>query len=405
MTQTIMSYNQSTNRLSSSQNKSRKHPQQNKPKRKQKSTINPNRLIQAAELQGVRKYTPSISFAEMNLHAHLKSNIDAMGFVNPTEIQEKTYKQLIQKQDMIGIANTGTGKTGAFLIPIIHNLLDQNKSRFKTLIIVPTRELALQVQDEFNKLSKGLKLRSSCHIGGTNINTDLKRLKQHNDFIIGTPGRLLDLINRGSIKPAQIQKLILDEFDRMLDMGFINDIRKIVRGMKQRDHTLLFSATMDPKQKSLIQEIVPNAITVAVSKGDTSSKNVAQDIIRVPEGANKFDLLKVLLSGESFDKVILFAETKRLADRLSKKLNKSGIDADQIHGNKSQNYRLKALNKFKKGSIRVLVATDVAARGVDIDSVSHVINYQLPTDYDTYIHRIGRTGRAGNVGMAYTFVD
>ena len=385
--------------------KNNRKAQPNRNKRKQKSSINPNRLIQEAIQTTKTEYKPKMSFEEMPLNVRLKSNVKAMGFTYPTEIQDKTCADLIKKRNIIGIANTGTGKTGAFLIPVVHNLLDKDQQRFKTLVILPTRELALQVQDEFRKLTKGLNFRSSCHIGGTNLNTDLKRLKQQHDLIVGTPGRLLDLMNRGAIKANQFQTLILDEFDRMLDMGFINDIRKIVGGMKNRNHTMLFSATNDPKQKSLIREIVKNPITVAVSNGESSSENVTQDIIRVPEGANKFELLRKLLSRDGMDKVILFAETKRLADRLSKKLNKAGIDSDQIHGNKSQNYRVKALNKFKNGSIKVLVATDVAARGVDVDNVSHVINYQLPMKYEDYIHRIGRTGRAGKKGMAFTFVD
>ncbi|UKN02333.1 DEAD/DEAH box helicase [Paracrocinitomix mangrovi] len=384
---------------------SKNRVQQNKPNKKQKSSINPSSLIQAAEELKLSKHETKLLYMDMDLNPRLKTNLNKMGFIKPTEIQEKTYKNLILRQNLIGIANTGTGKTGAFLIPIIHNLLDPNQEQFKSLVIVPTRELALQVEQEFKKLTVGMEFRSSCHIGGTNLKKDINRLKQSNDIFIGTPGRLIDLINRGDFNISQVETLILDEFDRMLDMGFVNDIKKIIGRMKNRKHTMLFSATIDPKQKLLIHEIVSNPITVAVSNGETSSKNVAQDIIRVPVGANKFDMLKKLLAGQSFNKVILFAETKRLADRLSKKLNQSGILSDQIHGNKSQNYRVKALNKFKTGSIKVLVATDVAARGVDIDSVTHVINYQLPLDYDTYIHRIGRTGRAGKTGMAYTFID
>lgn len=383
----------------------KKNTHQNNSNRKQKSTINPNRLIQEALFIKTEEYQPSISYNEMDINIQIKANLRKMNFEYPTEIQDKTFKLLSGKKDLIGIANTGTGKTGAFLIPLINNLADSNQKKFKTLVIVPTRELATQVEDEFKKLSAGLNLRSSCHIGGTSISSDINKLRQNVDLIIGTPGRLLDLVSRGKINLAQIQTLILDEFDRMLDMGFINDIRKIVNGMKHRNHTLLFSATIDPKQKSLIQEIVREPITVSVSNGETSSNNIEQDIIRVPDGANKFDMLTKLLSEQGFNKVILFAETKRLADKLSKKLNQFGIKSDQIHGNKSQNYRVNALNKFKKGSIKVLVATDVAARGVDIDSVSHVINYQLPLTYDTYIHRIGRTGRAGKKGMAFTFVD
>lgn len=377
----------------------------NQSSRKQKSSINPNQLIQKAEGFLEKPYQALTTYQDMEIHPQLKLNLKSMGFVNPTEIQEKTYQNIIERQDLIGIANTGTGKTGAFLIPIIHQLLDENKNSFSTLVIVPTRELALQVEDEFKKLSKGLNLYSSCHIGGTSITKDINRLKQNNHLIIGTPGRLLDLAQRGNIKLAQISTLILDEFDRMLDMGFIHDIRKLVGGMKNRNHTMLFSATVEPSQKSLIHEMVKNPVTIAVSNGSTSSKNVAQDIIHVPDGADKFEMLRKLLSSNDFSKVILFAETKRLADKLSKKLNQSGIKTDQIHGNKSQNYRINALSNFKNGNIKVLVATDVAARGVDVDSVSHVINYQLPINYDTYIHRIGRTGRAGKKGMAYTFID
>lgn len=370
-----------------------------------KSSINPNKLVQGAQESNTRSYTPISNFEEWDTHPGIKANLKEMGFVYPTEIQERTYDKLMAKTDLIGIANTGTGKTGAFLIPILQRLLKNDGQKFQSLIVVPTRELALQVQDEFRKLAKGLGFNSACFIGGTNLTTDINRSRNYNDIIIGTPGRLLDLMQRGNLKLHKTETLVLDEYDRMLDMGFIQDIRKIVKAMNQRKHTMLFSATMDPKQKSLIEEMVKSPVLVEVDSGDTTSKNVAQDIIRVPEGGDKYGMLLKLLSGSGFDKVILFAETKRLADRLSKKLNKSGIKTDQIHGNKSQNYRVKALSKFKNGSIKILVATDVAARGVDICDVSHVINYQLPRDFDTYIHRIGRTGRAGKTGMAYTFVD
>lgn len=372
--------------------------------RKQKSSINPSQLVQEAQKIEVETFKASKKFQDYNFPDRLKQNLASMGFEYPTEIQEKTFQKLIQRTDLIGIANTGTGKTGAFLIPIIQNLLNQSK-RFTSLVIVPTRELALQVEQEFLKLSNGMSIHCSSHIGGTSVRADIQKLKLKKDVIIGTPGRLLDLMNQNQIKAEKIETLILDEFDRMLDMGFVNDIRKITRKMKNREQTLLFSATMDPKQKNIINEIVQSPEIISVSSGQTTSKNVSQDIIRVPNGGNKFDILKNLLSGKDFKKVILFAETKRLADRLSKKLNQAGILSDQIHGNKSQNYRVKALNKFKKGRIKVLVATDVAARGVDVESVSHVINYQLPLTYDTYIHRIGRTGRAGKSGKAYTFID
>lgn len=386
-------------------NKTRVFGKQQRSSVKKKSTLNPELLIQQAVISSVKAVTIDTRFDEMDLQAQLKANIQKMGFISPTEIQDKTFDKLINRENLIGIANTGTGKTGAFLIPILENLMRDNDNKFQTLIIVPTRELALQVYDEFKKLSEGMRLRAACYIGGTNVEKDVRSLNNYFDVIIGTPGRLLDLRDRGSLKTSRFEVLILDEFDKMLDMGFIRDIRAIISGMKQRKQTLLFSATKDPKQQSIINEIVKNPFIVEVDSGDQTSKNVEQDIIKVQLGEDKFNLLLNLLTDKDYNKVILFTETKHLANRLSKKLNDSGIKSDQIHGNKSQNYRVNALENFKNGRIRVLVATDVAARGIDINNVSLVINYQVPMDFDTYIHRVGRTGRAGKTGTAYTFVD
>ncbi|MBD3636614.1 MAG: DEAD/DEAH box helicase [Crocinitomicaceae bacterium] len=397
-----MNTNYKKNRPSGKFNHKAKHKQA---KAKPKSNLDPQRLIQRSEVLETKAYKASRKFEQMDLHNGIQSNLRKMGFEYPTEIQERTFDDLYNKRDLIGIANTGTGKTCAFLLPIIQHFLVNPERKVPALIIVPTRELALQVEDEFKKLTKGLGLRISCHIGGTSVNADIDRLQRKNDVIVGTPGRLLDLLNRGNLRLNTTETLVLDEFDRMLDMGFIKDIRSIVRMLKNRKQTMLFSATLNPGQKSIIREMVQNPVEVHVSKGNSTTKNVEQDIIKVPNGGNKFDLLVNLLNNAGFEKVILFTETKRLADRLSKRLNKSGITADQIHGNKSQNYRLKALSRFKRGNIRILVATDVAARGVDIENVSHVINYQMPRDFDTYIHRIGRTGRAGRTGIAFTFVD
>lgn len=370
-----------------------------------KSQLNPELLIQKAIASTVKSITVEKRFEEMELQPQLKINIQKMGFVSPTEIQDKTFDKLVDGGNLIGIANTGTGKTGAFLIPILESLLRSEGDKFTSLIIVPTRELAIQVYDEFKKLSEKMNLSAACYIGGTNVEKDVRSLKNRFDLIIGTPGRLLDLNQRGSLKLNQFKVLVLDEFDKMLDMGFIHDIRKLVGGMKQRKQTLLFSATKDPKQKVIIDEIVTDPFLVEIHSGDSSSKSVNQDVIKVENGQDKFKLLLDVLSNTDFSKVILFTETKHLANRLAKKLNSAGVKADQIHGNKSQNYRISAMKKFKNGGIRVLVATDVAARGIDIDHVSLVINYQIPMDYDTYIHRVGRTGRAGNTGTAYTFVD
>jgi ATP-dependent RNA helicase RhlE len=371
---------------------------------KKKSTLDPKLLIQRAVVSTAPKNSVETLFEEMDIQAQLKANILKQGFTSPTEIQDKTYEKLVDGANLIGIANTGTGKTGAFLIPLLERLSRDKSKKFQTLIVVPTRELALQVYDEFKKLSEELKLRAACYIGGTNVEKDVRSLKNHFDFIIGTPGRLLDLRSRG-LKTDRIEVLVLDEFDKMLDMGFLRDVKELLNGMKQRQQTLLFSATKDPKQQTIINDIVKNPHVVEIHSGDQSSKNVEQDIIKVAQGEDKFVLLIDLLSDKKYDKVILFTETKHLANRLSKKLNSYGIKSDQIHGNKSQNYRVNALEKFKNGSIRVLVATDVAARGIDVNNVSLVINYQVPNDFDTYIHRVGRTGRAGKTGTAFTFVD
>lgn len=386
-------------------NKTRVFGKQQRSNVSKKSTLNPELLIQQAVVSSVKAITVDTRFEDMDLQPQLKLNIQKMGFISPTEIQDKTFDKLIDGGNLIGIANTGTGKTGAFLIPILENLKRNNEKKFQSLIIVPTRELALQVYDEFKKLSEGMKLRAACYIGGTNVEKDVRSLSNYFDVIIGTPGRLLDLRDRGCLKTSKFEVLVLDEFDKMLDMGFIRDIRALISGMKQRRQTLLFSATKDSKLQSIINEIVANPFVVEVDSGDQSSKNVEQDIIKVQLGEDKFNLLLNLLTDKQYNKVILFTETKHLANRLSKKLNDSGIKSDQIHGNKSQNYRVNALENFKNGRIRVLVATDVAARGIDINNVSLVVNYQVPKDFDTYIHRVGRTGRAGKTGTAYTFVD
>lgn len=370
---------------------------------KRTSDIDPTQLIKKAQVNSEEKYIPIQAFKDFSIDSQLKSNLTKMGFEYPTEIQEKTFDYLQEGKNVVGIANTGTGKTAAFLIPIIQQLIESPS--LQTLILVPTRELALQIKGEFDKLSKNLSFKSSCFIGGTNIASDINQARRPGAIIIGTPGRLLDLNNRRALDLRRVQNLVIDEFDRMLDMGFINDLNLILKTIQSRKHTMLFSATLNTNQEKLISEIVPNAIRVEVSDGVTTSKNINQDIIRLNQGEDKYDLLTNLIMTDDVNKVILFAETKRLADRLSKRLNKSGIKSDQIHGDKSQNYRVKALNKFKSGSIKVLVATDVAARGIDVDDVSHVINYQLPYDYDTYIHRIGRTGRAGKTGTALTFID
>ena len=384
------------------QHRNKKHRNRGS-RNKMVSTINPQDLIKRAGQTKEEKFVSTLTFTDLHLHQKLERNIASKGYERPTEIQEKSIPSLIDGNDMIGIAATGTGKTGAFLIPIIHQMLEDKSTT--ALVVVPTRELAQQVQDEYRSLTNGLGFHSSCFIGGTNVNKDISIARRKNRFIVATPGRLNDLIDRRALSLKHSSILVLDEFDRMLDMGFINDVRKISKATSNRAQTMLFSATVNKSQETLIKEFVKSPMRVNVTTGTKSSDNVHQDIIKVSGSENKFDVLLDLLNKASFEKVILFAETKRTADNISKKLRKSGLRSDVIHGNKSQNYRTKAIKSFKSGKTRILVATDVAARGIDVDNVTHVVNYQLPRTMDSYIHRIGRTGRAGKVGMAYTFIN
>ena len=371
---------------------------------RKKSTLDPNLLIRKASGAEVKEYVSERIYDDMPISANLKECLHKKGFKRPTEIQDRTLEDLMEGRDMLGIAQTGTGKTGAFLIPIIEKLL-QNKRKSYALVVVPTRELATQVEEEFTSMTKGLGMQSAVFIGGTNINRDIQNLRKPNNIIIGTPGRLLDLSSRKVLDFSRFNTLVLDEFDRMLDMGFIHDVKRIIGAMQQRKQTMLFSATMDRTQEALINNILNNPLTVKVSQGDSTGDNIDQDIIKVINGDDKFKVLLNMVSDEAYEKVLLFEETKHKASRLCKKLNSAGITSDQIHGNKSQNARQRALNSFKQGEIKVLVATDVAARGIDVSDVTHVINYQIPMTFDSYIHRIGRTGRAGKTGKAYTFVD
>lgn len=370
------------------------------------TTMDPTLLIKKAKSVEEVVYEAKRSIEELPLKGALKARLQRKGFVRPTEIQDKTLEFLMQGRDLLGIAQTGTGKTGAFLMPIINHLLhNKDKRSFEhALIVVPTRELALQVDEEFRSMTKGLRLFSACFIGGTNIKKDMDVLRRPSHIVIGTPGRLLDLNQRGMLNFDVFNVLILDEFDRMLDMGFARDMDRIIHDMQDRNQTMLFSATLDRSQENRIANILHNPVHVKVSTGDTSGDRIDQDVIRLDRGEDKFSALCDMLSQQEFSKVLLFDETKHRVSRLCMKLNKQGIKSDQIQGNKSQNARQKALKSFKMGQIQVLVATDVAARGIDVDDVTHVINYQIPKTYDSYIHRIGRTGRAGKAGKALTFV-
>lgn len=372
--------------------------------KKKESTLDAKLLVKKAQPSGQAGFRSETPFTKLNLQPTLLKNLKDKGYESMTNIQEQSIFPLMEGRDLLGISNTGSGKTGAFLIPIIeHAKADQQQ--FTALIVTPTRELALQIEEEFKTLSKGMNLYSATFIGGTNINSDFKSLNRKLHVIVGTPGRLLDLYDRKLLKLNQVNTLVLDEFDRMLDMGFVHDVKKLVNAMTKRSQTMLFSATLEPTQKALIDGLLDNPVVVKINSGGTTSENVEQETIRVPEGRDKFEMLAGLFNDKTMDRVIIFTETKRLADRLSKKLNETGIKSGLIHGNKSQNFRNKTIEEFKNGTTRVLVATDVAARGIDVADVTHVINYQLPMSMDSYIHRIGRTGRAGKTGRAITFVN
>ena len=367
--------------------------------------INPSQLVKkATPVEEKPPYVPQIPFADFPVDSKIRQALAKRGFEHPTEIQDRTIEAALESKDLMGIAQTGTGKTAAFLIPIIEKCLTNNDP-FTALIMVPTRELALQVQDEFYAIAKGMRLFAEKFIGGTSLRVDFQRLRRRPHVVIGTPGRLVDLTNRGDLLLEEFDILVLDEFDRMLDMGFSHDVMYIADRMTNRNQNMLFSATIDGSVKRLVDQLLHDPVQVKVSSGQSTSENVDQDIVLPVPGEEKLDTLVNMLGNPEFERVILFAETRHKVNKLAKKLNQRGISADEIHGDKTQNARQKALEKFKKGRVQVLVATDVAARGIDVDDVTHVINFEVPRTYDSYVHRIGRTGRAGKTGVALTFVN
>jgi superfamily II DNA/RNA helicase len=358
--------------------------------------INRNPVIQKEEAPYVAQH----KFTDFNLSESLVRQVGNVGYVTPTPIQDQIIPYIVAGRDVVGLANTGTGKTAAFLIPLINKVLSNKKE--SVMILAPTRELVIQIERELRTLTRDLRVFSVTCVGGVGINPQIRALKQHNHFIVGTPGRVKDLIKRGCIKPFQIGTAVLDEADQMLDMGFIGDMRAILRLMKKDRHTLFFSATMPQTIKDLIREFLNDPVNVSVKKQDITS-NIAQDVVKVGD-RDKVAVLADLVSQKDFSKVIVFGQTKHGVEKLSKKLIQRGVRAISIHGNKSHVQRQQALRRFKDAHVDVLIATDVAARGIHVSNVSHVINYDLPATQEAYVHRIGRTGRVNNKGMALTFV-
>lgn len=355
----------------------------------------------AMEKTPEKEYIPKNDFSGLNINTQLKRNILNRGYIKPTPIQDQAIPVILQGKDLLGIANTGTGKTASFLIPLIEKVLkDKNE---KVLIITPTRELALQIVDELKAFSKSLNIYSAICIGGSGLGNQIYALKGNPNFVIGTPGRLKDLINRRCLDLSKFSNVVLDEVDRMLDMGFVREIKHLISLLPAKRQSLFFSATVSKEAENLIGRLLTDPVKISVKSGDTPN-NVEQDVVRIKDKSKKIENLHDLLIKEEFKKVLIFGRTKRGVEHLSNTLRERGFKAGSIHGNKSQSNREKVLKLFKTNQLQTLVATDVAARGLDIADITHVINYDPPATYDDYIHRIGRTGRANKTGKALTFV-
>lgn len=370
--------------------------------RKQLKKLPIELFVKKASATKQEAYISTKTFADFPFAEKVQRNILERGFTTPTQIQEQTITPLLAGRDVIGIANTGTGKTAAFLIPLVNKVfLDRNE---RVLIITPTRELAMQIADELRPLIVGMDLEVALCIGGSNMERQEKRLKHNPHFVIGTPGRLRDLIERKKLQLHLFRNIVLDEVDRMVDIGFINDVKFFIALLPQKRQSLFFSATITDKVKEILKNFVTDPVTISVKQQDTS-ENIDQDIVRVGKNDNKIDKLHDLLTNDGFDKVLIFGRTKWGIEKLTKELITRGFKATAIHGNKTQGQRQRALTQFKQNDVNILLATDVASRGLDIDNVTHVINYEAPESYDDYVHRIGRTGRAGKRGTALTFVE
>ncbi|MCX6809596.1 MAG: DEAD/DEAH box helicase [Candidatus Berkelbacteria bacterium] len=363
--------------------------------------IDESRFVKKSDQQASQEIKVENTFASFGFCSQLSKNLQARNYTLPTPIQDQSIGHILKGRDLVGLANTGTGKTAAFLLPLIEKCF-ADKSK-KVLIIAPTRELAQQINDEFKKFSQSMGLYSAICVGGIPIYRQISTLRQNPNFVIGTPGRLKDLKERRVIDFSRFRFVVLDEIDRMLDMGFVEEIRKILSELPRERQSLFFSATIPQKIKDLVNQFLNNPVSIQVSTGETA-QNVDQDIIRVSSN-QKFNRLKDLLITQELQKVLIFSETKRGVERLTEDLLRDGFKADSIHGNKRQTQRQRALLKFKENEVQVLVATDVAARGLDINNITHVINYTLPQTYNDYIHRIGRTGRGDKKGFALTFVS
>jgi ATP-dependent RNA helicase RhlE len=346
-----------------------------------------------------------MTFTNLNLIDPLTGALTKKGYINPTPIQQKAIPHILEGKDIFGCAQTGTGKTAAFALPILqllHSRPSAPAKKIRALILAPTRELATQISESFTAYGSNLNLRHTVVFGGVGQVPQVNALRKGVDILIATPGRLLDLMQQGYINLQHIEIFVLDEADRMLDMGFINDIKKVIARLPKQKQTLLFSATLPDEIRKLATGLLHDPLSVSVTPISSTAEAVKQSVYYVKK-EDKRSLLHHLISEDDIDHALVFTRTKRGADRVAKELNKNGIKAEAIHGDKSQGARERALKGFKNCSIRILVATDIASRGIDVDKLSHVINFEIPEQAETYVHRIGRTGRAGESGKAISF--
>ena len=346
-----------------------------------------------------------MTFHDLQLDSVLLDNIQREGYTKPTPIQSQTIPHILDRRDVIGCAQTGTGKTAAFALPIIQLLGVKTHTRhIRALILSPTRELAAQIGDQFKVYAHNTPLRHTVIFGGVGQNPQVQAIKKGVDILVATPGRLLDLVNQGIIRLDKLEIFVLDEADRMLDMGFIHDIKRVMKVLPKQRQNLLFSATMPQEITTLSQQFLVNPIQIEVNPQSSTVEKIEQSVYFV-ERSDKKDLLKHVLKTQKFVQVLIFTRTKYRANTLAKQLSRANLPAEAIHGGKSQTARTRALDNFRSGKTEILVATDIAARGLDIEAVSHVINFDLPNIPESYVHRIGRTARAGADGIAYSFCD
>jgi superfamily II DNA/RNA helicase len=365
--------------------------------------IDPRRFVQAATaVEEKTIYEPKNKFSDFQIDALLKNNLKAKGYELPSPIQDQAIPVALEGRDVIGIADTGTGKTAAFAVPLLQKLISQPGSG--ALIVAPTRELALQIEEECRSIARGSGLSGAVLIGGSSMSVQLRDLRRRPRIIIGTPGRIEDHLNRRTLSLSKFNFVVLDEVDRMLDMGFIQPMRNILGQLNPDRQSLFFSATMDSKVKSLIETFSSDAVCITLSAPDVS-KNVDQNVVHYSSPQEKISKLHELLISDKVAKAIIFDETQRSVERLQRELHDRGFSSDAIHGGKNQAQRQRALGKFKANAVNILVATDVAARGIDVVDITHVINYSIPQTYEDYTHRVGRAGRAGRTGYALTFVN